>query len=218
MPSVSKGTPGMAMSTLPASSNHIMGAVPKRFCITRQLVGTRAWSAVSGFMVSPRRLNTRRMFSVTAGSRRSSPPKRSVSTALVRSSLVGPRPPVVITSCESAMHMLMAWRMSAGSSPTVSTRFSFQPSGPRVRAMKPELVSVTWPSSISSPITMIDKFISDCHSCERHLVVAAEVAVEVFEISGHCYHGGVVGGECPFGYECFQIALCAEVGHCPAHA
>ena len=143
MPSVSKGTPGMAMSTLPASSNHIMGAVPKRFCITRQLVGTRAWSAVSGFMVSPRRLNTRRMFSVTAGSRRSSPPKRSVSTVLVRSSLVGPRPPVVITSCESAMHMLMAWRMSAGSSPTVSTRFNFQPSGPRVRAMKPELVSVT---------------------------------------------------------------------------
>ncbi len=73
---VSNGTPGIATSTLPsARSNHIIGAVPTRFCMTRHDVGTSACAAVRALSFMPRRSKMRNMFSVTDGSSTSVPPK-----------------------------------------------------------------------------------------------------------------------------------------------
>lgn len=51
---------------------------------------------------------------------------------------------------------------------------------------------------------------SDGHSGVGDFVVAAELAVEIFEVAGHCDHSCIVGSESAFGDECFE-AVCGAV-------
>ena len=179
-----------------------------------------AWSAVSGFILRPRRLKTLMIFSRTSSFLTGSPPKISVSTPLVMSSLVGPRPPVVMTRLLHSMARLMAEDIASLVSPTVSTDAISQPRASKWRAMKPELVSVTRPRSSSSPMTTIESFmgvVSDSHAGVWRLAVAAELFIEIFVITGYRHHRGIVGCEGAFGDEGPDAATTAEIGDSGAH-
>ena len=96
---------------------------------------------------------------VTAGSSARVPPKISISTPLVISSRVGPSPPVDTTEIALAHRHLNGsayiGSIVAYGAHTAATR---QPISLKARAMRPELVSVTRPRRISSPMMMIDSF------------------------------------------------------------
>ncbi len=72
--------------------------------------------------------------------------------------------------------------------------------------------------SAKKSLKNIGKHPLNLDSCVRNAVVVAEIAVEILEISRYGHHGGIVGSEAPFGYECLDAFLPAEVGHGIAHA
>ncbi len=60
--------------------------------------------------------------------------------------------------------------------------------------------------------------VSDGDACERGFGVGAEILVEILEMSGNGYHGGVVGGEGALRYERFDPLFAAELRDGLAHS
>ena len=150
--SISKGTPGRAMSTLLSCSIHRPGAVPNGLESTVQSFGTKAcWR-----LVSVKSMPREAKISVTCfnvgSSMTSSRWKMSQMIFLVMSSLVGPRPPVMMTTSVLARDEVTVSRMAWLSSPMVMTSVSSNPAADICCPMKAALVLTTCPMSSSSPM------------------------------------------------------------------
>ena len=115
---ISFGGPGIIIRILLLSSIIIPGAVPFSLYITVEFTGTIACltllSVIGLFILSKNFLILSRAFS----SRISFRPKYSAPISFVRSSPVGPRPPVVIIMSALSKAMFMAVFILSGLSPT----------------------------------------------------------------------------------------------------
>ena len=91
-----------------------------------------------------------------AWSRKSGRSLNSATTSIVRSSAVGPRPPLVITRSTPCRAMKASWaRMSAGRSPQIVMWASSMPSSSRRSDSQGPFRSCTRPVSTSVPVTTI---------------------------------------------------------------
>ena len=93
MRSSSRGTPGMQKKSARPCSSRKPGAVPIGFGSTSAPSGNHACCALFSDISRPTLRKNARIVSSTAGSSRCARPKACASTAEVRSSRVGPRPP-----------------------------------------------------------------------------------------------------------------------------
>ena len=162
-PTASKGTPGSEYrvalwpNLLSGNLNTMTGAVPFLLTITSHASGTRAWALLMSSTSSPREWRIPWMIlSWGAFSTYFLLPESSASAAFVMSSLVGPRPPVVMTmslrpSSSSRLRTMVSW-----SSPNESILVTMTPFSSSALDMLEELVSTIWPMSISSPIVQIE--------------------------------------------------------------
>jgi hypothetical protein len=96
-----------------------------------------------------------RMRSATSGSVTSGRSNIAAIVSVVRSSAVGPSPPVAITRWACRNASLHAQRSRSGRSPTVRIATTSTPSSSSLSAMKPAFVSVVRPVVSSSPVLMI---------------------------------------------------------------
>ena len=154
IPRNSRGTPGsMATHRPAASSSQMPGAEPCAFASTIAPSGIIACSRfVAGSSPGqPRAFQRWRSDSSIAWSRRIARPKWAASAGLVRSSAVGPSPPLVITAPVRCIPSATAETMAAASSPTAQRRTTWTPTSAASRAKNAEFVSTVKPSSSSSP-------------------------------------------------------------------
>ena len=155
MPRISRGTPGSMAAQRPRSSSSQMpGAEPWRFS---RMVAPSGMSAccllLSGSSPGqPRAFHRRRRLSTISSSRIMKRPKMEAMDGLVRSSLVGPSPPVVITAPVRSSASRTALAISPASSPTDVRRATVMPCCASSRARCAPLVSMVKPSRSSSPI------------------------------------------------------------------
>ena len=89
----------------------------------------------------------------------SSTPAASAMVSLVRSSPVGPSPPVVITTSLRESASRNAARRRSALSPTVQEKSRSIPSAESSRAMMVVSVLTVWPKSNSVPTEIISAFI-----------------------------------------------------------
>ena len=137
------------------------GAVPWALNSTVQQAGTRACERLSSLKAMPLSVSIRSTWAATTGSLTSRLPNISASVFLVMSSLVGPRPPVSMTTCDAASERRSVSTIALRSSPIETFSRTTMPASLRWRAMETELVSTIWPMSISSPIVMMEAFMGD---------------------------------------------------------
>ena len=157
MPRISRGTPGIIATQCPfSSSSQIPGAEPWRLVSIPAPSGISAWLLFVAGNVPPGNRARQRSSSAAAISSSSTifRPKIFAMDGLVRSSLVGPRPPVVITAPVRSSASRTADAILSASSPTVVRRTISTPASARVRAMCAALVSIVKPRRSSSPIVI----------------------------------------------------------------
>ena len=82
-------------------------------------------------------------------------PKASARICFVRSSQVGPRPPVVMMMSARLLAVSTHLRSRSGLSPTTVWYFTFMPIFESISEMSRASVFVTWPSSSSVPTEII---------------------------------------------------------------
>ncbi len=160
------------LSSRRCRSNHIPGAVPWALCSTVQHSGTKACARLSSLNSMPRLSRSVRMCSASAGAKTRCEPNSSQSVCFVISSLVGPRPPVMITMSLMSSPRPTAEHISAALSPTDDFSMTVMPAELRWRAIDTVLVSTICPIRISSPMVMTVAFI-DCRVVHRAAPFAA---------------------------------------------
>src|ERR1700722_8062144 len=152
------GGPGSRITMRPLVSSHRPGAVPRSLSRTAAPSGTIAWRAFTSDIVRPSWRKRASILLITAGSRASFLPKRSATASRVRSSSVGPSPPLAITSSTRWHASSNALRNGARSSPTTVLRVTSMPSRLSSAVRKRELVSTRSGVSSSDPTAMISAF------------------------------------------------------------
>jgi hypothetical protein len=143
------------------SSIHRPGAVPRGFSSTSAPSGTMAWRRLSAGIS---RLKLRKRASIartTASSRRKGRPSSSATVSRVRSSSVGPRPPLAMTTGTRLSASRKAAARSSRLSPTIVLRRTSMPSLLSSSVRKRELVSRRSGVSSSEPTAIISAFIGN---------------------------------------------------------
>ena len=162
IPRISRGTPGsIATQRWSPSSSQMPGADPCRF---GRIVAPEGMYACCRFVcgISPGQpydFQRTRNASQMAASNSISRPKILAMAAFVRSSAVGPNPPVVIAAPVRASASCTAEAISSAASPTLDRRAIPMPTAESSRAMKAAFVSMVKPSNSSSPIVTTSTFI-----------------------------------------------------------
>ena len=123
------------------------GAVPLGFSTGMAPSGMSAWRSLLGVMIMPRRRNRWSICSSRPASRNSLRPHTSAMTSRVRSSWVGPSPPLVMTRSARSRARPMTSFMRPGLSPTMVLKKRLIPRSERRWAIHAELVSTICPSS-----------------------------------------------------------------------
>src|SRR5690349_20450635 len=157
---ISAGTPGSMMTRPGGPSIQSPGAVPQRFRRTAAPSGTSAWLRLLAAGTRPMRANRSTKSAHTWSSNRSGIPNSPATACLLRSSRVGPRPPVVSTAPVRASASATADRMASGSSPTLARRTTCAPTAEAARASSAPFVSTVNPSSSSVPMVSSSMFMS----------------------------------------------------------
>ena len=151
-PRYSTGTPGSATSSPRPSRTEKPGAVPKRFAMTVAPRGKRACLALLGVISRPNLRKRSRMASSDGRSSSSGTPMAAATTSAVRSSSVGPRPPLMTTRSERPVVSRMAESRSSRSSETSVFRRAMTPRSQSRSMSQAELVSTICPVRSSSPV------------------------------------------------------------------
>ena len=160
MACISTGGPGMMTMILPSRSAHQPGAVPLRLGMNSAEGISQACLTLCEGMFCPRlRKYCRSSWTMSSWTLGVSP-KAAATASRVRSSCVGPSPPVVKMMSERSSPIWKACVSCARSSPTSVTHCSVIPNGGSRVAIQPALVSLSSPMSSSVPIPMISAFIS----------------------------------------------------------
>ena len=165
----------MATQRPRSSSSQMPGAEP---WLLRSLVAPSGiiacWRLAAGIS-RPKRVRHRSAIQAKcSSSKRISRPNSTAMEGLVRSSLVGPRPPVVITAPARSRPSRTAAAICVASSPTVVRRSISTPMSARWRARYAAFVSMVKPRSSSSPIVTSSIFMSGhpcrvpCHATNLH--------------------------------------------------
>ena len=156
----SRGGPGSSAIIRPFSSIHKPGAVPPGLSSGSAPSGTIACrtftSGISRPKLRKRPWMARRISSLRCSLR----PSRSATASRVRSSSVGPSPPLEITSGTRSSASRNAALNSSRSSPTIVLRTTSMPRRFSSSVRKRELVSSRSGVSSSEPTAMISAFIS----------------------------------------------------------
>ena len=164
IPRISRGTPGSIATHRPRSfSSQIPGADPWRLV---RMVAPSGITACCRFDTGngpghPREAHSASSWSTTDSSRRIARPKSAAIDGLVRSSDVGPSPPVVITPSARSSASPTTAAMATASSPTDVRRAMVIPTAASSRARCAPFVSIVNPSSSSSPIVTSSTFIRE---------------------------------------------------------
>ena len=149
---ISRGTPGSMITSPGSPASQMPGAVPHRLGRTAAPRGTSAWHRFRSAIVRPRRAQ-RSVSSRQISSRNSSGAAKSSATAtLVRSSFVGPNPPVVMTRRVRPSACATASRTASGASGTEVRRVIRKPAPESAWPRKAELESTMKPRSSSLPM------------------------------------------------------------------
>ena len=114
--------------------------------------GNRACLRLFSGMVRPNEANSLRMSSATSCEKVSPTPATCATSSVVRSSAVGPMPPVEITTSACVMACRHAHTMRSATSPTVTMDATSRPASISLSAIWLALVSTTFPVVISSPV------------------------------------------------------------------
>ena len=167
---ISRGTPGMQATNLPSARTATKpGAVPFGLSSTIEPTGRIAWRRLFS-LSGPLRPKATKRASIARrdGSCNSSVvPTAEATASLVRSSTVGPRPPVAMTpSLRSKASRNNASRRRA-LSPTECLRYTSTPWSAKTRAMWTELVSTKCPSKSSVPMVTISTLAMCCSAACR---------------------------------------------------
>ena len=158
MACISPGGPGRQMTILPSRSAHQPGAVPCRLRMNRaEGIRSACLMLVEG-ITDPRLWKYSSSAFTTSSCTTGVSPKAPATASRVRSSLVGPRPPVVMSRSERCNPRDMASVIFPWSSPTMVTHCSWTPRGGSLAAIHDELVSVSSPISSSLPMEKISAF------------------------------------------------------------
>ena len=150
---ISRGGPGRQNTRQAPSVAAKPGAVPPRLRTMRADFGRRAWRRLMAAMGRPRPANhASRSVRATASSTCGAPASvRSLSASRVRSSSVGPRPPVEMRTSTDDASARIAAAMAARSSATVRCSTTSRPASRSAAESVRELVSSVVPSTSSSP-------------------------------------------------------------------
>ena len=151
-PRYSTGTPGRATSSPRPSRTEKPGAVPKRFGTTVAPRGKRACLALFGVISRPSFRKRSRMASSEGSCSSSGTPMAAATTSAVRSSSVGPRPPLITTRSEREVVSCSAAARSSRSSATSVLRRAMTPRSQSRSMSQTELVSRICPVRSSSPV------------------------------------------------------------------
>ena len=155
---ISAGGPGMLMMTLPFRSAHHPGAVPCGLGINWDDGIKKACLMLWDGMEMPRlwkyRCSSLRASSCTVGVS----PRAMATPSRVRSSWVGPKPPVVMRMSERCRPRENASPRLPKSSPTIDTHLSCIPRGGSQPAIHAALVSVSSPIRSSVPMEKMSAF------------------------------------------------------------
>ena len=136
-----------------------------------------AWRSLLGVMIMPRRRKRVSICSSRPGSRTSLRPHTSAMISRVRSSWVGPSPPLVMTKSARSSARPMTSFMRPGLSPTMVLKKRLTPRSDSRWAIHAELVSTICPSNSSDPMATISAlgtlysysvFIADLRARIRH--------------------------------------------------
>ena len=153
----SDGGPGSRMTSLPPSAGAAQpGAVPTLLAKAWLPRGNQAclyWFSPTGR--SPKYSRSLRRLSASSSSGR---PRTRATVSLVRSSLVGPRPPVVMTRSLRCRAARRHSSRRAALSPTTQAWCRSMPREERARATWAASVLMVWPSKSSVPTEMISAF------------------------------------------------------------
>ena len=177
MPRISRGTPGSIATQRPRSSSSQMpGAGAVTVGEHARALGNLAWvrfvagNAAVGKARAPALLDPRRDAPRRAPSRAR---RASAIAGLVRSSLVGPSPPVVITAPVRSSASRTAAAICSASSPTVVRRTTSTPLAASAREMCAAFVSIVKPRRSSSPM------VTSSTCSERHKANTPAYAPEI---------------------------------------
>src|SRR5579883_1057167 len=155
----SRGGPGKRASMRPESSIQMPGAVPREFASGSAPSGTMACCKLFSVISRPKLRKRARMCSTRSSRRRSLRPRTSETASRVRSSCVGPRPPVEMTSGTRSRASRKASRRNSRLSPTTVLRTTSMPILLSSSVRKRESVSTRSGVSSSEPTAMISAFI-----------------------------------------------------------
>ena len=156
----SRGGPGRRAIMRPSSSSHRPGAVPRGFSRTSAPSGTMAWRRLTAGISRLKLRNRASMWRTTSSLRRSLRLRRSATVSRVRSSSVGPRPPLAITTGTRWSASRKASARSSRLSPTMVLRRTSMPSLFNSSVRKREFVSIRSGVSSSEPTAMISAFMT----------------------------------------------------------
>src|SRR5665213_2550165 len=152
------GGPGSKMKMRSAASIQRPGAVPRSLSRTIAPSGTFACRLFTSDIARPSWRKRASILLITAGSRDIFLPSRSATASRVRSSSVGPRPPLAIINSTRFAASSKAARSGARSSPTTVLRVTSIPRRFSCAVMNRELVSTRSGVSSSDPTAMISAF------------------------------------------------------------
>src|SRR3984893_13673130 len=153
------GGPGRSTTICPRASSQSPGAVPRALSRTVAPSGTSAWRAFTVDIGRPICRKRASILLMTSALRSSFRPSKPATASRVRSSSVGPRPPLAITSSARSIAWANASRRAPSSSPTTVLRVTSTPSRFSCAVRKRELVSTLSGVSSSDPTAMISAFI-----------------------------------------------------------
>ena len=158
---ISWGGPGRRTSMRPSASTRWPGAVPRGLRRTAAPSITSACFSLTGAITRPKRANRAFSSSMSAGSRRRGRPSAAAAASRVRSSSVGPRPPVEITISARASALRKADSRSDASSATVTRAPVSMPTSSSFAVRYSAFVSERSGVSSSVPTARISALIID---------------------------------------------------------
>ena len=149
---ISRGMPGMKKASAPPRETAKPGAMPTPFGSGRAPPGTRTWRRLLGVNSKPREANARCITSSEGPWVTGSTPSSPETTSTVRSSSVGPSPPVATRTSTWAASPSSVARMSATSSEITRCSRRTYPRSNRRSASQAALLLTISPRSTSSPM------------------------------------------------------------------
>src|ERR1700676_2432601 len=154
----SRGGPGNSATIRPLSSIQRPGAVPRGFSNTSAPSGTIAWRRLTAGMSRLKLRNRASIARTTSSFRCRRRPRSSASVSRVRSSSVGPSPPLVSTTGTRFSASRNASASNSRLSPTIVFRKTSMPSLFNSSVKKSEFVSTRSGVRSSDPTAMISAF------------------------------------------------------------